>query len=75
MTGMGNLSLMVNLLRDLKSRHMCQAPSFFKTMTTRDDYGLMLGWITPTSKTLELSFQFHFFVQMDIDRGVHLVVD
>ena len=36
MTGMGNLSLMVNLLRTVKSRNMCQIPSLFKTMTTGD---------------------------------------
>ena len=43
MIGMGNLSLIVNLLRALKSRHMHQAPYLFKTMTIRDEYGLFLA--------------------------------
>ena len=43
MIGIGNLSLMVNLLRAQKSRHMCQVPSFFKTMTIQDEYGLVIG--------------------------------
>ena len=34
MTGMGNLSLMVSLLRALKSGHICQEPCLFSTMTT-----------------------------------------
>jgi hypothetical protein len=37
MTGMGNLSLMVSLLRARKSGHIHQEPSFFRTMTTRDE--------------------------------------
>jgi hypothetical protein len=37
MTGMGNLSLMVSLLRAQKSGHMRQEPSFFMTMTTGEE--------------------------------------
>jgi hypothetical protein len=37
MTGMGNLSLMVSLLRARKSGHMRQEPYLFKTMTTGEE--------------------------------------
>jgi hypothetical protein len=37
MTGMGNLSLMVSLLRAWKSRHILQEHSFFRTMTIGED--------------------------------------
>ena len=38
MTGIGNLSLMVSLLRARKSGHILQEPSFFRTMArTRSD--------------------------------------
>jgi hypothetical protein len=37
MTGMGNLSLMVSLLRARKSGHIHQEPSFFRTMTTGEE--------------------------------------
>jgi hypothetical protein len=37
MTGMGNLSLMVSLLRAQKSGHILQEPSFFMTMTTGEE--------------------------------------
>jgi hypothetical protein len=37
MTGMGNLSLMVSLLRARKSGHIHQEHYFFMTMTTGDD--------------------------------------
>jgi len=37
MKGMRNLSFMVSLLRDRKSEHMHQVPSFFSTMTTREE--------------------------------------
>ena len=37
MTGIGNLSLMVSLLRARKSGHMHQEPSFFRTMTTGEE--------------------------------------
>jgi hypothetical protein len=37
MTGMGNLSLMVSLLRARKLGHIRQEPYFFRTMTTRDE--------------------------------------
>jgi hypothetical protein len=37
MTGMGNLSLMVHLLRAHKSGHIRQEPYFFKTMTTGEE--------------------------------------
>jgi hypothetical protein len=43
MKGMVNLSLMINLLRAQESGHMCQEPSFFKTITTWDEYGLVIG--------------------------------
>jgi hypothetical protein len=49
MTGMGNLSLIVSLLSAWKSRHMHQVPSFLSTMTIGEEYGLVMGWITPTS--------------------------
>jgi hypothetical protein len=35
--GMGNLSLMVSLLRAQKSGHMRQVPSFLSIMTTREE--------------------------------------
>ena len=34
---LGNLSLMVSLLRARKSGHILQEPSFFRTMTTREE--------------------------------------
>jgi hypothetical protein len=37
MIGMGNLSLMVSLLRAQKSGHILQEPSFFRTMTTGEE--------------------------------------
>jgi hypothetical protein len=37
MTGMGNLSLMVSLLRAHKSGHMFQEPYLFMTMTTGEE--------------------------------------
>jgi hypothetical protein len=37
MTGMGNLSLMVSLLRVHKSRQMLQEPYIFRTMTTGEE--------------------------------------
>jgi hypothetical protein len=37
MTGMGNLSLMVSLLRARRSGHILQEPSFFSTMMTGDE--------------------------------------
>jgi hypothetical protein len=37
MTGMGNLSLMVSLLRAQKLGHILQEPSFFSTMTTGEE--------------------------------------
>jgi hypothetical protein len=37
MTGMGNLSLMVSLLRARKSGHILQEPSFFSTMTIGEE--------------------------------------
>jgi hypothetical protein len=37
MTRMGNLSLMVSLLRVRKSGHIRQEPSFFSTMTTGEE--------------------------------------
>jgi hypothetical protein len=37
MTGMGNLSLMVSLLRAWKSGHILQEPYFFSTMMTGDE--------------------------------------
>jgi hypothetical protein len=37
MTRMGNLSLMVSLLRARKSGHILQEPYFFSTMTTREE--------------------------------------
>jgi hypothetical protein len=37
MIGMGNLSLMVSLLRAQKSGHILQEPSFFGTMTIGDE--------------------------------------
>jgi hypothetical protein len=37
MTGMGNLSLMVSLLRARKSGHILQEPSFFRTMTIGEE--------------------------------------
>jgi hypothetical protein len=37
MTGMGNLSLMVSLLRARKLGHIHQEPSFFSTMMTREE--------------------------------------
>jgi hypothetical protein len=37
MIGMGNLSLMVSLLRARKSRHIRHKPSFFGTMKTGED--------------------------------------
>jgi hypothetical protein len=37
MSGMGNLSLMVNLLRARKLGHIHQEPSFFRTMTTGEE--------------------------------------
>jgi hypothetical protein len=38
-TGIGNLSLIINLLRAQKSRHMQQVTSLFNTITTDDEYG------------------------------------
>lgn len=49
MTSIGKLSLMVNMLRALKSGHIRHAPYFFKTITTGDEYGLVLGLIAPVS--------------------------
>jgi hypothetical protein len=37
MTGMGNLSLMVSLLRENKSGHTHQEPSFYNTMTIGEE--------------------------------------
>ena len=37
MIEMGNLSLMVNLLRERKSGHIRQEPYFFKTMTIGEE--------------------------------------
>jgi hypothetical protein len=37
MTGMGNLSLMVGLLRAQKLGHIHQEPSLFRTKTTGDE--------------------------------------
>jgi hypothetical protein len=37
MKGMGNLSLMVSLLREQNSGHMRQEPYFFMTMTTGEE--------------------------------------
>jgi hypothetical protein len=37
MIGMGNLSLMVSLLRARKSGHIHQEPYFFMTMTIGDE--------------------------------------
>jgi hypothetical protein len=37
MTGMGNLSLMVSLLRAWKLGHIHQEPYLFSTMTTREE--------------------------------------
>jgi hypothetical protein len=37
MTGMGNLSLMVSLLREQKLGHIHQEPSLFRTMTTGEE--------------------------------------
>ena len=37
-TRMGNLSLIINLLRAQKSRHMQQVSSLFNTITTDDEY-------------------------------------
>jgi hypothetical protein len=37
MTGMGNFSLMVSLLRAQKSGHILQEPYFFSTMTNREE--------------------------------------
>ena len=43
MTGIGNLTLIVDLLRAQKSRHVFQVPSFFKTMTIGNEYVIALG--------------------------------
>jgi hypothetical protein len=61
MTWMGNLSLMVNLLRVWKFGHMCQEPSFFRTITTGEEYGLVLMKITPTSNNSCTFFSISFF--------------
>jgi hypothetical protein len=37
MTGMGNLSLMVSLLREWKLGRIIQEPSFFRTMATGEE--------------------------------------
>jgi hypothetical protein len=37
MTGMGNLSLIVSLLRAQKLGHILQEPYFFNTMMTREE--------------------------------------
>jgi hypothetical protein len=68
---MGNLSLMVNLLRAQKSGYMCQEPSFFKTFTIKDEYGLVLGQITTTSSNSYTIFSILFLEKMDTCRGIH----
>jgi hypothetical protein len=51
---------------------MRQEPSFFKTITIRDEYGLVLGRITPTSNNSYIVFfYFIFFEKMDTGRGEH----
>jgi len=42
MIRIGNLSLIVILLRDLKSGHMFQSSSFLKIVTTGEEHGLVL---------------------------------
>jgi hypothetical protein len=63
MTGMGNLSLMVSLLRARKSRHIFQEPSFFSTMTTGEEKGLVLGQITPALRSSWTIFSISFFCE------------
>ena len=72
MTGMGNLSLMVSLLRARKSGHMRQEPSFFKTMTTREEYGLVLGRMTPAVRSSWTIFSISFFCAKGGDMDVYL---
>jgi hypothetical protein len=71
MTRMGNLSLMVSLFREQKSGHMHQVHSLFKTITTSEEYGLVLRRITLPLVIPMSYFLFHFFDKMDICRDVH----
>ena len=61
MSVMGNLSLMVNFLRAWKSSHFCQLPSFFKTKTTKDEYGIVMGFMTPASSSSWIVFSISLF--------------
>jgi hypothetical protein len=67
----GKLILDGSLFRARKSGHMCQAPSFFNTITTREEYGLVLGRITPASSNSCTIFSIPFFWQMDTSRDIH----
>jgi hypothetical protein len=59
---MGNLSFIVHLLREHNSGHMCQFLSFFKTMTIREEWVLVLGHMTDIQQLLNYLFNFIFFV-------------
>jgi hypothetical protein len=68
MTGMGNLSLMVNLLRAQKSGHMRHKPSFFKTITTGDEYGLGTWANDPCLQ----QFLYYFFYFIFLSKWIHV---
>jgi hypothetical protein len=63
---------MVNLLRAWKSRHVCHDPSFSKTITIGDEYGLVLGRITPSSSNSCTIFFYFIFLSKWIPVGTYI---
>lgn len=62
MTGMRNLSFTIKELRDKKLGHMCQVTCFLRTMTTKEEYGLVLGWMIPIAKNNDTIFLISYII-------------
>jgi hypothetical protein len=75
MIGMGNLSLMVNLFRARKSRHMRKVPFFLRPSPLVKNMGWYYGELPPSLVIPVPYFLSHFYEKMDICKDVHLGVD